>query len=198
MTLATPTLPPRRASPARRSPSSPPAAPGPAPVAPARLRPAGSERLPRRRGRGDRDRQGPGDVVKESIVTAGAPRGSPASTGSPASAAPQPPGPGARLERVERLYRARGFYEAHVRAGQLRLSSGKVRVEIVVEEGPPVVVDRREITTRRRAAARRVAVAAEAAAGGVKIGAPVEEAPQRDQGEDRAGPASTPATPTPG
>jgi outer membrane translocation and assembly module TamA len=44
------------------------------------------------------------------------------------------------LSRVERLYRARGYYEAHARAGRV-LSTGPshVRVEIVVEEGTPVV-----------------------------------------------------------
>jgi outer membrane protein insertion porin family/translocation and assembly module TamA len=45
------------------------------------------------------------------------------------------------LARVERLYRARGFYEAHARTARVR-KTGKerVRVEIVVEEGVPVTV----------------------------------------------------------
>jgi outer membrane protein insertion porin family/translocation and assembly module TamA len=44
------------------------------------------------------------------------------------------------LARVERYYRARGFYEAHARAGRvLTTSEGHVRVEIVVQEGPPTV-----------------------------------------------------------
>src|SRR5687768_11234292 len=43
------------------------------------------------------------------------------------------------LARVERYYRARGFYEAHARAGRvIKLEDRKVRVEIVVDEGPPV------------------------------------------------------------
>ena len=43
------------------------------------------------------------------------------------------------LARIERFYRARGFYEAHVRAGRvIKLPKKRVRVEIVVEEGPPV------------------------------------------------------------
>jgi outer membrane protein insertion porin family/translocation and assembly module TamA len=44
------------------------------------------------------------------------------------------------LARVERYYRARGFYEAHARAGRIRnIKPGHVRVEIVVEEGAPVL-----------------------------------------------------------
>ena len=44
------------------------------------------------------------------------------------------------LSRVERLYRARGYFEAHARAGRV-LSTGPshVRVEIIVEEGLPVL-----------------------------------------------------------
>jgi len=43
------------------------------------------------------------------------------------------------LGRVERYYRARGYYNAHARAGRVRpTSSGHVRIEIVVEEGVPV------------------------------------------------------------
>jgi len=45
------------------------------------------------------------------------------------------------LARVERFYRARGFYDAHARAGRV-IPNGKnhVRVEIVVEEGDPTLV----------------------------------------------------------
>lgn len=47
------------------------------------------------------------------------------------------------LARVERYYRARGFYQARVRAGRVRkIASDKVHVEIVVTEGPPVLVNR--------------------------------------------------------
>jgi len=43
------------------------------------------------------------------------------------------------LARVERLYRARGYYEAHARAGRvLQVSPNHVRVEIWVDEGEPV------------------------------------------------------------
>ncbi|HEY3595089.1 MAG TPA: POTRA domain-containing protein, partial [Polyangiaceae bacterium] len=40
------------------------------------------------------------------------------------------------LVRIERLYRARGFYDAHVRAGRvMKTSDGHVRIEIVIDEG---------------------------------------------------------------
>jgi outer membrane protein insertion porin family/translocation and assembly module TamA len=45
------------------------------------------------------------------------------------------------LERVERFYRARGFYQAHARAGRVVYTSDNhVRVYVVVEEGIPVLV----------------------------------------------------------
>jgi outer membrane protein insertion porin family/translocation and assembly module TamA len=45
------------------------------------------------------------------------------------------------LERVERYYRARGYYEAHARAGRVEtVGADHVRVEIVVEEGAPVEI----------------------------------------------------------
>ena len=45
------------------------------------------------------------------------------------------------LERVERFYRARGYYEARVTAGRIiRVDDHRVRVEIHVSEGQPVRV----------------------------------------------------------
>ncbi len=45
------------------------------------------------------------------------------------------------LERVERFYRARGYYEARVTAGRIiRVDDSRVRVEIHVQEGQPVKV----------------------------------------------------------
>lgn len=45
------------------------------------------------------------------------------------------------LERVERFYRARGYYEAHARAGRVRYAGPKhVQVTILVEEGKPVLI----------------------------------------------------------
>src|SRR5262249_34884623 len=50
------------------------------------------------------------------------------------------------LERAERFYRSKGFYEAHARAGRvMRRPDGTVRVEIVVDEGPPVLIGSVEI-----------------------------------------------------
>lgn len=47
------------------------------------------------------------------------------------------------LERVERYYRRKGFYEAKVRAARiLRVDERHVRVEIAVDEGPAVEVGR--------------------------------------------------------
>ncbi len=47
------------------------------------------------------------------------------------------------IARVEALYRAKGFYEAHARAGRVfKTKDDHVRVEIVVEEGAPVLVRR--------------------------------------------------------
>jgi len=50
------------------------------------------------------------------------------------------------LERVERYYRRKGFYEAKVRAGRIyRVDARHVRVEIVVDEGPAVEVRRSDL-----------------------------------------------------
>ena len=46
------------------------------------------------------------------------------------------------LKRIERFYRARGYYDAHVRAGRvLKNGDRAVKVQVVVEEGQPVMVD---------------------------------------------------------
>jgi outer membrane protein insertion porin family/translocation and assembly module TamA len=45
------------------------------------------------------------------------------------------------LARVERIYRARGYYDAHARAARVtRDYQGQARVEIVVVEGAPVLI----------------------------------------------------------
>jgi len=44
------------------------------------------------------------------------------------------------LARVERFYRARGYYQAHARAGRVHVEKDNhVKVEVVVEEGPPTL-----------------------------------------------------------
>lgn len=51
------------------------------------------------------------------------------------------------LQRIERYYQARGFYEARARAARvIRKSDRSVRVQIVVEEGPPVKLARVQVT----------------------------------------------------
>lgn len=52
----------------------------------------------------------------------------------------------ADLQRIERYYRARGYYRARVRAGRVDyIGDRKVRIEIIVEEGPPVTVGRVDV-----------------------------------------------------
>jgi outer membrane protein assembly factor BamA len=50
------------------------------------------------------------------------------------------------LQRIERFYRARGYYQARARAGRVfHTASNHVRVEIVIEEGEPVVLRRVDV-----------------------------------------------------
>ncbi len=69
------------------------------------------------------------------------------------------------LQRIERFYRSRGFYEAHARAAHVYRTGHKVRVEIVVEEGKPVLLGRvdlhglEKLPPRLRAQARRAVLA---------------------------------------
>jgi outer membrane protein assembly factor BamA len=47
------------------------------------------------------------------------------------------------LQRIERYFRARGFYHAKVRAGRVFYKSARqVGVEILIDEGPPMIVRR--------------------------------------------------------
>ena len=50
------------------------------------------------------------------------------------------------LQRVERYYRAVGYYHARARAGRVFfVESNKVRVDIQIEEGPPMLVGRVDV-----------------------------------------------------
>lgn len=49
------------------------------------------------------------------------------------------------LERIQRYYRARGYYRARVRAARVALSGHSARVYIKVEEGPALVLRRVDI-----------------------------------------------------
>ena len=49
------------------------------------------------------------------------------------------------LQRIERYYRARGYYRARARAARVVYSGKSARVTIVIEEGPPVLVGRVDV-----------------------------------------------------
>ncbi len=50
------------------------------------------------------------------------------------------------LQRIERYYRARGFYNAKVRAGRVFYKSARqISVEIMIDEGPPMIVGNLEL-----------------------------------------------------
>jgi outer membrane protein insertion porin family/translocation and assembly module TamA len=82
------------------------------------------------------------------------------------------------LERVERYYRARGYYEAHARAGRIQFTGEKhVEVTIEVEEGAPVLVREAQIAGLEGLAARDDRAARAAVTRLVKTEAPFEEEP---------------------
>ncbi len=91
------------------------------------------------------------------------------------------------LARVERLYRARGFYDAVVRAGRIRYRNDRhVEVTIEVEEGHPVLV-RAVQTGGLQGLPAPVAAAARAALNRrARGGKPFEEEPfQKAEGDMR-------------
>ncbi len=82
------------------------------------------------------------------------------------------------LARIERTYRARGYYEAHVRAGRtIKLPNNQVRVEIVVVEGQPVHIAKVDLTWKDPRTDLRPGVnrAIESARKELTIGATFEE-----------------------
>jgi outer membrane protein insertion porin family/translocation and assembly module TamA len=82
------------------------------------------------------------------------------------------------LERVERYYRARGYYEAQARAGRIQFTSEKhVEVTIEVEEGVPVLVHEAQISGLTGLSARDDKAVRSALKALVKTGAPFEEEP---------------------
>ncbi|MEP7123988.1 MAG: BamA/TamA family outer membrane protein [Byssovorax sp.] len=83
------------------------------------------------------------------------------------------------LARIERTYRARGYYEASVRAGRtIKLPNNQVRVEIVVTEGQPVHIAKVDLTWKdpRSDLRPQVTRAIAAAKDELTIGATFEEA----------------------
>ena len=93
------------------------------------------------------------------------------------------------LARVERFYRARGFYDAVVRAGRVRriddhatkedVKNARLLVEIVVEEGEPVRVGRTSLVWNDWDASRvseaDAGAAAESAKASLELGQPFRE-----------------------
>jgi len=49
------------------------------------------------------------------------------------------------LERIQRYYRAKGYYRARARAARVYRDGRHVKVQIVVDEGPPVLVGRVDV-----------------------------------------------------
>jgi outer membrane protein insertion porin family/translocation and assembly module TamA len=79
------------------------------------------------------------------------------------------------LERIERYYRARGYYRARVRAAQVTLKGRGAHVRIRVEEGPPVLlvrVDLHGLESLPKDEARRIR---ETAASALPLQSPLEE-----------------------
>lgn len=88
------------------------------------------------------------------------------------------------LERVERLYRARGFYEAKARAGRIRhKSDDHVEVTIEVEEGQVVLLKQLQATGAERLPEEEKAAVAAALTSVLTVGEPFEEQPFNDTAE---------------
>lgn len=80
------------------------------------------------------------------------------------------------LARVEAIYRSKGFYEAHARAGRVhRIDEKHVRVEILVEEGAPVVVGKVRVEGLEGVPENVAQIARDAAAKALPAGEPFAE-----------------------
>ncbi len=80
------------------------------------------------------------------------------------------------LERVERYYRARGYYEAQARAGRIQFKGDKhVEVTVEVQEGDPVVVREARVSGLEGLDPKDDKAVRAALAQLVKIGKPFEE-----------------------
>lgn len=82
------------------------------------------------------------------------------------------------MARVERIYKARGHYEARARVARVRkVGPERVKVEIVVDEGPVVTVARVDVTPSSVAdTPEKVRKAAKSAGMGLEKGKPFVEA----------------------
>lgn len=80
------------------------------------------------------------------------------------------------LQRIERYYRARGFYHAKVRAGRVFYKSARlISVEILIEEGPPMIVGNLELHGLQQLPAPLVARAKLSVESTVGVGMRLEE-----------------------
>src|SRR5262245_32104925 len=86
------------------------------------------------------------------------------------------------LQRIERYYRARGYYAARARAARVVYSGRSARVTIVIDEGQPVLIKRVDIRGLEELAA---AIRAEARAS-VAAELPLDE-PFEEEAYQRAG-----------
>jgi outer membrane protein assembly factor BamA len=80
------------------------------------------------------------------------------------------------LERIQRYYRARGYYEALVRAARVVYKGRGAKVYVEVEEGPPVRLARVDIHGIEPLPARAQARVRAAVASDLPVGKPFEEA----------------------
>lgn len=80
------------------------------------------------------------------------------------------------LQRVERFYRTRGYYQARARAAHVfPAGKAKVRVEIVVEEGEPVLLRRVDLHGVEHLSPELQKKAKAAVTGEMPLGEPLEE-----------------------
>ncbi len=79
------------------------------------------------------------------------------------------------LERIERYYRAKGYYDARARVARVYSSGDHVRVEIVLEEGEPVLVRRVDVHGLEALSPRMQRDAEAFAQSRMRLGQPFEE-----------------------
>jgi outer membrane protein assembly factor BamA len=89
------------------------------------------------------------------------------------------------LARVERYYRARGFYDAHARAGRvIQVSKNHVRVEILVAEGEPIMSGDIDISGLEALPPSIIKAVSDAARKALKRGKPFDEDKYKDAHHD--------------
>jgi outer membrane protein insertion porin family/translocation and assembly module TamA len=79
------------------------------------------------------------------------------------------------LQRIERYYRARGYYEARVRAAEVVLKGRAAQVHIEIEEGEPVVLRRVDVHGLETLPTEAVVTARRAATSELPLGQAFDE-----------------------